>query len=112
IIQALVKGEIDVGPLDGYVFDLIRAGDATFASQVRVIASTDPTPMPPLVATAPLKASQIEALRNAFLKVHQEPSLDKARKALLVERFVVPELSVYDETKRRAHAVEQAEAWP
>jgi ABC-type phosphate/phosphonate transport system substrate-binding protein len=112
IVQALVKGEIDVGPLDGYVFDLIRAGDPAFASQVRIIASTDPTPMPPLVATAPLDGSQIEALRNAFLKVHQEPSLDKARKTLLVERFVVPDLGAYDETKRRAHLVEQAEAWP
>src|SRR5439155_10497533 len=55
IINALVQGEIDVGPLDGYVFDLMRAGDPAFASQVRVIATTDPTPMPPLVATAPLK---------------------------------------------------------
>lgn len=110
IIQALVKGEIDVGPLDGYVFDLIRAGDPAFASQVRVIASTDPTPMPPLVATAPLKPGEVENLRSAFIRAHEEPSLPL--KALLVERFVVPELSVYDETRRRAQRVEQAEAWP
>jgi ABC-type phosphate/phosphonate transport system substrate-binding protein len=112
IIQALVKGEIDVGPLDGYVFDLIRAGDPAYASQVRVIASTDPTPMPPLVATAPLKEAEVERLRQAFLRVPEERSLDNARSALLVERFVVPDLTVYDETKRRAHLVEQAEAWP
>ena len=112
IIQALVQGEIDVGPLDGYVFDLIRAGDPAYASQVRVIASTDPTPMPPLVATAPLKEAEVERLRQAFLRVPEERSLDNARNALLVERFVVPDLTVYDETKRRAHLVEQAEAWP
>jgi ABC-type phosphate/phosphonate transport system substrate-binding protein len=110
IIQALVKGDIDVGPLDGYVFDLIRAGDPAAASQVRVIASTDPTPMPPLVATAPLKNDQVESLRNAFLRAHEQPSLPL--KTLLIERFVVPDISVYDETKRRAQRVEQAEAWP
>jgi ABC-type phosphate/phosphonate transport system substrate-binding protein len=110
IIQALVKGEIDVGPLDGYVFDLMRAGDPQFASQVRVIASTDPTPMPPLVATAPLTQDQVSNLRNAFLRAHEEPSLPL--KTILVERFVVPELSVYDVTKRRAERVEQAEEWP
>jgi hypothetical protein len=33
-------------------------------------------------------------------------------KTLLIERFVVPDISVYDETKRRAERVEQAEAWP
>jgi ABC-type phosphate/phosphonate transport system substrate-binding protein len=112
IIQALVKGDIDVGPLDGYVFDLIRAGDPVAASQVRIIASTDPTPMPPLVATAPLKNDQVEGLRNAFLNLHKQSSLDEARKALLVERFVVPDISVYDETRRRAERVEQAEEWP
>jgi ABC-type phosphate/phosphonate transport system substrate-binding protein len=112
IINALVKGEIDVGPLDGYVFDLMRAGDPAFASQVRVVAVTDPTPMPPLVATAPLKPVEVERLRSAFLEVHEEGSLHKAREALLIQRFVVPDLSVYDETRRRAERVEQAEEWP
>lgn len=113
VIQAIVKGQIDVGPLDGYVFDLMRTGDSAFAAQVRVVASTDPTPMPPLVATAPLRPEQVLALRNAFLRVHEERSLDDARKTLLVERFVVPELGEYDVTKRRAERVErEGEPWP
>jgi hypothetical protein len=33
-------------------------------------------------------------------------------KTILVERFVVPDLSVYDETKRRAERVEQEPQWP
>jgi ABC-type phosphate/phosphonate transport system substrate-binding protein len=110
VVQALAKGEIDVGPLDGYVFDLIRAGDPQFASQVRVIASTDPTPMPPLVATAPLTKDETVRLRNAFLRAHEEPSLPL--RAILVERFVVPELSAYDETRRRAERVEKEPEWP
>ena len=112
VVKALAAGDIDVGPLDGYVFDLIRAGDPAFAAQVRVVATTDPTPMPPLVATASLTKENIRDLRKAFLRVHEEPSLSDQCKALLVERFVVPELGVYDETKRRAHRVEQAEEWP
>ncbi len=112
VINALAEGEIDVGPLDGYVFDLIRAGDPQFASQVRVIASTDPTPMPPLVATAPLSQEQVKKVRSAFLRVHEEPSLSSSLKAILVERFVVPDLEVYDETRRRAERVEEAQAWP
>ena len=111
IVKALVEGRIDVGPLDGYVWDLIRAGDPAFAAQVRVIASTDPTPMPPLISTG-LNADQVGRLRNAFLKLHEEKALDAARRALLVEKFVVPDLKVYDETKRRAHLVEKEAAWP
>src|SRR2546421_3097903 len=71
VIQALARGEIDVGPLDSYAFDLIRAGDPSSAAQVRVVASTDPTPMPPLVATASLSEAQIGALRAAFLRAHE-----------------------------------------
>jgi ABC-type phosphate/phosphonate transport system substrate-binding protein len=112
VVQALINKKIDVGPLDGYVFDLLRAGDPELASQVRVVAVTDPTPMPPLVATAPLEDNQTEKLRSAFLAVHEERPLDKARQALLIEKFVVPELSVYDETKRRAERVERADPWP
>ena len=48
-----------------------------------------------------------------FLRLHEERSLDDARKALLVERFVVPELADYDVTKRRAERVErEGEPWP
>ena len=112
VINALAKGEIDVGPLDGYVYDLIRAGDPQFASQVRVIAVTDPTPMPPLVATASLSPEKTDRLRSAFQRAHEEPSLSSSLKAILVERFVVPDLKVYDETRRRAERVEEATEWP
>jgi ABC-type phosphate/phosphonate transport system substrate-binding protein len=112
IIKALAAGTIDVGPLDGYVFDLLRAGEPEFASQVRIVASTDPTPMPPLVATAPLEDFQIEGLRAAFVQAHEERSLSAPLKTLLVERFIVPDLSAYDETKRRAERVEREPEWP
>jgi ABC-type phosphate/phosphonate transport system substrate-binding protein len=112
IIKALAEGKIDVGPLDGYVFDLIRAGDPQLASQVRIVATTDPTPMPPLVATAPLTSKQVESLRGAFRRAHEEPSISPFLRTLLVERFLVPDLSAYDETKRRAERVEQEPPWP
>jgi ABC-type phosphate/phosphonate transport system substrate-binding protein len=112
VIAALARREIDVGPLDGYVFDLIRAGDPQLASQVRVVAASEPTPMPPLVATAALPPEKIERLRSAFVGLHGEPALSAALKTLLVERFTVPDLSAYDETRRRAERVEEAEEWP
>lgn len=115
VIRALVAGDIDIGPLDGYVFDLIRAGDPQFAAQVRIVAVTDPTPMPPLVATAPIDAPALERLRGAFLNAHREPALDAACATLLIDHFVVPDLAAYGETRRRAKRVEDAERdheWP
>lgn len=112
VIKALAEGRIHVGPLDSYCHDLIRDGDPGFAAQVRILESTDPTPMPPIVATAALDAATIERLRGAFLGVAGERSLAGARATLLLERFVVPAPVVYDLQKQRAHAVETgAPAW-
>jgi ABC-type phosphate/phosphonate transport system substrate-binding protein len=113
VIKALAEGRIDVGPLDGYCHDLIRAGDPAFAAQVRVLESTAPTPMPPIVATAALGTAAVERLRAAFLAVAGEPALAPARTTLLLERFVVPDAADYEVPKRRARAVEAgAPEWP
>jgi ABC-type phosphate/phosphonate transport system substrate-binding protein len=113
VIKALAEGRIDVGPLDSYCYDLIRDDDPAFAGQVRILESTDPTPMPPIVATATLDVAAVERLRAAFLAVADEPSLERARTTLLLDRFVVPDPAVYELQKQRAHAVEAgAPDWP
>jgi ABC-type phosphate/phosphonate transport system substrate-binding protein len=113
VIKALAEGRIDVGPLDSYVHDLLKHSDPDFAGQVRVIDTTEPTPMPPLVATASLSNETVQRLRAAFRAVHEQASLASAREALLVERFIVPDPSVYGVQRERAREVEHSPAtWP
>ena len=113
VIQALDEGRIDVGPLDGFVHDLIRHTDPAFAAKVRILQVTAPTPMPPLVATAALEPDVLERLRAAFLAVQDAPELTDARANVLLERFMVPELSSFDELRTRAQIVENDdEQWP
>jgi ABC-type phosphate/phosphonate transport system substrate-binding protein len=90
VIEAIVDGRIDVGPLDGYAHDLLRAHEPAFATQVRTLATTDPLPIPPLVATAALDAAQLASLREALLSAHEAAVLRDAMERLLLERFVVP----------------------
>jgi len=96
IIQALVDGRIDAGPLDGYVFDLIRHNDPAFAANVRIVAVTEAAPMPPLIATAALDPDTVGRLRNAFMAVEHAGELAGLRATLLLRRFDVPEPSSYD----------------
>jgi ABC-type phosphate/phosphonate transport system substrate-binding protein len=113
VIKALAEGRIDVGPLDSYVHDLLKSSDPAFVSQVRIIETTDPTPMPPFVATANLGDAAVARIRDGFLAVHEEPSLDVARESLLLERFVVPDPSVYRVQRKRAEEVKRsAVRWP
>ena len=114
VVSALVDGRIDVGPLDSYVFDLIRAGDPAFAAQVRIIDTTDPTPMPPVIATSPALAPEaIQRLREAFVAASTEPELAEARKALLVSRFILPDPASFNVQKQRHdQVVAQGDPWP
>jgi ABC-type phosphate/phosphonate transport system substrate-binding protein len=109
VINAIAAGKIDVGPLDGYVHDLLQHSDPAFAKQVRVVASTDPTAMPPLVATANIDDGTLARLRDAFLAVEHAAELAQQREALLLRRFVVPSPGDYDLTKARAQKVESSE---
>jgi len=95
-IQALIDGRIDVGPLDGYVHDLIRHNDPAFAANVRIVAVTEAAPMPPLIATAALDPDAVGRLRKAFAAVGHASELGKVREALLLRRFALPEPSAYD----------------
>lgn len=96
VIEALVEGRIDVGPLDSYFHDLLQAGDPAFAARVRVIASTPATPIPPLVATTPLTEAEVGRLRAAFLSAGAEPGLASQRATLLLSGFSVPGERDYD----------------
>src|ERR1700732_4302904 len=50
VIEALLAGDIDVGPLDGYALDLMLRHQPDLAAQFRIVATTDPAPIPFLIA--------------------------------------------------------------
>lgn len=113
VIQALLDGRIDVGPLDSFSHDLIRHTEPAVARSIRVIDTTTPTAMPPFVCTdATVTEQDLQRLRDAFVAVHEEPSLADARATILLERFVPVSPADYQPTRQRHDAVlAAAEAW-
>lgn len=96
VIEALARGEIDAGPLDSYYHDLLRHNDAQFAAQVRTVASTAALPIPPVVATAPLTAGQLQPLRAAFAATGESPEIRPLMERLLLAGFAFPDAHDYD----------------
>jgi ABC-type phosphate/phosphonate transport system substrate-binding protein len=96
VVEAIVGGRIDVGPLDSYAHDLLRENDPTFAAQVRTIESTQPWPIPPLVATATLAARELARLRSALRDTRDAPELQAAMARLLLAGFAFPDPADYD----------------
>ena len=97
VIDALDAGTIDVGPLDSYSHDLIRAYDPARAARVRVVASTAMRPIPPLVATAPFVADALGRLRDALVVGTRSASeLAEAMARLQLAGFTAPDADDYD----------------
>jgi len=112
VIRAIADGRIDVGPLDGYVHDLLRRSDVDFARQVRIIAQTEFTPMPPVVTTANLDDDTVRRLRDSFTEVARAPELAGARDTLLLAGFALPRPETFDALVACAQLVDDAPQWP
>ena len=94
-LRSVVEGEADVAPVDAFVHDLFKAAGHELTLKTRTIASTAPTPFPPLVASSGIDSDIAERLREALLSAHNDPEMRQLFERVLVERFVVPELADY-----------------
>jgi ABC-type phosphate/phosphonate transport system substrate-binding protein len=112
VVEALVAGRIDVGPLDSYAHDLIRANQPQLAARLRTIATTRPAPIPPFVTTAPLPPDAVQNLQAAFAQANAAPELQPLRDTLRLAKFVVPQPEDYETFHARSAASERyPDAW-
>jgi hypothetical protein len=81
-----------VAPIDSYAYCLLQKYRWDLTSQVRTIARTPRTPIPPLVAANPASST----LRAAFLEADRITGIAPLMADLLLERFVVPDPDTYD----------------
>lgn len=88
VIEALLAGDIDVGPLDGYALDLMRHHQPELGSQIRVVARTDPSPIPFLVASSACPDEIVSRLRATLLTFAGAPACAGLRERLRLNAFV------------------------
>ena len=91
-LSAVIDGTADLAPVDSYAFALLGKYRPELIAQVRIVAQTRPTPIPPLVCSP----GSFDALRSAFLSAHRQTALKPILQALLLERFTLPEPAAYD----------------
>ena len=104
VIAAVLDRRADVGPVDGWYLDILRRNDPDATAGLRVVATTEPAPIPLLVGHPELPEPELFRLRRAFLDAGRVPSLSPVLEALLVREFAVPEPRDYDVLPGRARA--------
>jgi len=71
-LEALVAGATDVAPLDSLCHDLLRLYEPEMTRQTRIIESTDPWPVPLLVAAPGSDPEQAARLAQTFVRAPAE----------------------------------------
>jgi hypothetical protein len=89
-LAAVAEGRADVAAIDAYSLQLLRRYAPELVANSRVVARTEPRPMPLLVSSEPMPA-----LSRAFLEAHADPALHPAMADLRLSRFVRPDPSDY-----------------
>ncbi|MDQ0390750.1 phosphate/phosphite/phosphonate ABC transporter substrate-binding protein [Labrys monachus] len=91
ILDKVLAGEIDVGPLDAYWHDLIRAHRPDLTDGIRVIGSTGMAPIPSFVAVPGLPAETVLRLKAAFAAAHRQPWFADLAATLRLQGFAAVE---------------------
>lgn len=102
VVQAVVTGEADAGPLDSYWLALLRLHEPATAARLRVVAHTEWTPLPVFVAAARTEPAAREALARALLAAGSARELEDLRATLALSDFVRPDPRTYDVLALRA----------
>lgn len=107
VIEAVLSGCADAGPVDGWYLDILRRNDPGAIAGLRVVATTAPAPIPPLVGHPELP--ELLHLRRAFLDARSDRSLSPVLETLLIREFAIPELGDYDVMLDRVRAAIEAD---
>jgi len=95
VIEALLGGDIDIGPLDGYALDLMRHHQVEFQSQIRIVATTDPAPIPFLVASSGCPNEIVSRLQATLLTFASSSACADLRERLRLSAFAPVALEDY-----------------
>ena len=108
MLEAIVEGRTDVGPLDSFAFELLRRHEPQLAAPVRVIAQTALVPIPAVMASAAMPREVVEALRAGLLRFGQEPTTATLRADLCISGFAALDPKTYAVAEDWAREAEQA----
>ena len=108
VIDAVIDGRADVGPVDAYGLDLLRRHGAERAKRVRVVATTVEAPSAPLVASPAVDPQTRERVTEALLAAHTAPEVAGTLDELLLARFVPVQPGDFNVFLERQRSAEDA----
>jgi phosphonate transport system substrate-binding protein len=105
-LQMILHHQIDASAIDSTVLELEFQRDPAVRSQVRIIETLGPSPIPPWVILKSLSQELRKALREMLLRMHQDPQGRAILADGQIARFAYVEDGDYDAIRSMARQAE------
>jgi ABC-type phosphate/phosphonate transport system substrate-binding protein len=106
VVDAILRGDADAGPLDAYWLDLLMRHEPATARQLRTVTHTDWTPLPPFVCSAAVPPPQRQRIAGALLEAGETPALGDVRATLAIATLAPVTAADYAVLATRARATD------
>jgi ABC-type phosphate/phosphonate transport system substrate-binding protein len=108
VIDALFTDQIDIGPLDSYFHDLLQMAEPETAARLRIVDTTEASPMPLLVASQAVDDGTVLALKQALMTATDDPDARAMMERLRLSRFAAVDPTGYRALVEEAVAADRA----
>ncbi|WP_460449605.1 phosphate/phosphite/phosphonate ABC transporter substrate-binding protein [Alsobacter sp. SYSU BS001988] len=108
VIDAVLSGAIDIGPLDSFFHDLLLAHEPDTAAGLRIVATTAARPMPLLAASPAVGAATLAGLRAALLGLSRDDAGRATLARLRLSGFAAVDAADYAVLRDEAEAADKA----
>lgn len=98
-IRAVAEGIVDAAAVDSLVLDYLRVTEPALVEQTKVLDKWGPFGINPFVVNPNLAPELKSQLRQVLLGMDQDPRGKEILRHIMVDRFVVPDDSIYDSVR-------------
>ena len=99
-IKAVAENLVDGAAVDSLVYDHLLSAGSDYASKTKVIERSGPFGISPVVVRPGLNPALKHQLREALVTMNEDTAGREILRSLLIDRFVVPDDSIYDSVRR------------
>ncbi|WP_434512074.1 substrate-binding domain-containing protein [Desulfitobacterium sp. AusDCA] len=104
-IKAVLDNVVSAAGVDSLVYQYAINKDPSLASKLRIIGQSPEVGSPPVVVNQKINPNLKTALQEALLQMDSDPLGQQALKALIYDRFVLPNSNAYETVQTMVNAI-------